>query len=226
MRTNGTAQRRGARAHVAAPRAGRVEPLPVGRPSDVEHLRRFLACRDAGDEAGARAAWAALLTAEWPRLRAMVAAEGVLFTDAERDEALQLAGVKLWKDMIATFRGRSKGEWVNAARTCVSFAARQVQRDAARRRAREALGLDVDDAAGRRQEQLAREQERAAATDFVDWALPLIPNAQQRHVVRRDREGATADELIAELGVSRPNLYKLRQRGHEALARLKEQWDA
>ena len=31
---------------------------------------------------------------------------------------------------------------------------------------------------------------------------------------------------MAELGVSRDNLYKLRQRGHEALAKLKEQWDA
>jgi len=67
---------------------------------------------------------------------------------------------------------------------------------------------------------------QAAATDFVEWALPQIPDERQRHVVTRDREGATADELIAELGVSRANLYKLRQRGHEALARLKEQWDA
>ena len=56
--------------------------------------------------------------------------------------------------------------------------------------------------------------------------MPQIPDERQRHVVRRTLEGATSDEIMAELGVSRDNLYKLRQRGHEALAKLKEQWDA
>jgi DNA-directed RNA polymerase specialized sigma24 family protein len=194
--------------------------------TDDPHLRRFLACRDAGDEAGARAAWGDLLTAEWPRLRAMVAAEDVLFSAAERDEALQGAAIRLWRDMIEKFRGTSKGEWVNVARRCVWYACRDVQRDAARRRQREEVGLEEGETAAWRHEKFAREQERAAATDFVEWALPQIPDARQRHVVARDREGATSDELMDELSVSRTNLYKLRQRGHEALARLKEQWDA
>ena len=194
--------------------------------SDDPHLRRFLACRDAGDEPGARAAWSELLTAEWPRLRAMVAAEDVLFSAAERDEALQGAALRLWRDMIGTFRGTTKGEWVNATRRCVWYACRDVQRDAARRRAREEVGLGARGRAAWRHERFAREQERAAATDFVEWALPQIRDGRQRHVVARDREGATADELMAELDVTRANLYKLRQRGHEALATLKEQWDA
>jgi len=194
--------------------------------SDDPHLRRFLACRDAGDEAGARAAWGDLLTAEWPRLRAMVAAEDVLFSAAERDEALQGAALRLWRDMIGKFQGTTKGEWVNVARRCVWYACRDVQRDAARRGGREEVGLEDDDVAAWRHEKFAREQERAAATDFVEWALPQIPDPRQRHVVARDREGATADQLTAELGVTRANLYKLRQRGHEALAKLKEQWDA
>ena len=194
--------------------------------SDDEHLRRFLTCRDAGDEAGARAAWEALLRAEWPRLRAFVAVQDVLFDDAEREEALALAALKLWKDMITTFRGTTKGEWVNAVKTCVWYAAHDVQRDAARRRGHEEVGLDDDEAATWRHDKFAREQEKAAATDFVAWGLPQIPDERQRRVVRRTLDGATTDELIAELGVSRDNLYKLRQRGHEALARLKEQWDA
>jgi hypothetical protein len=193
--------------------------------SDDEHLRRFLACRDAGDEAGARAAWEALLTAEWPRIRGFVAVQEVLFDASEREEALARAAIKLWKDMITTFRGTTKGEWVNAARTCVWFAAHDVQRDAARLRTREGIGLDDDAAAAWRHDRFAREQEKAAATDFVAWAVPQILDERQRHVVRRSLEGAATDELMAELGVSRDNLYKLRQRGHEALAKLKEQWD-
>ncbi len=141
---------------------------------DDPHLRRFLACRDAGDEAGARAAWEALLTAEWPRLKGFVELSNVLYDRTEREEALELAALKLWKDMITTFRGRTKGEWVNAVRTCVWYAAHQVQRDAAKRREREAVGIDEDDAAGWRREKFAREQEKAAATDFVAWALPQI----------------------------------------------------
>ena len=194
--------------------------------SDDEHLRRFLASRDAGDEAGARAAWEALLTAEWPRIKGFVAVQEVLFSPAERDEALSIAARKLWKDMITTFRGTTKGEWVNAARRCVWYAAHQVQRDAAKLRAREGIGLEDDEAAAWRHDKFAREQEKAAATDFVVWAVPQIPDARQRRVVERTLEGATTDEIMAELEVSRDNLYKLRQRGHEALAELKEQWDA
>jgi len=194
--------------------------------SDDEHLRRFLACRDAGDEAGARAAWEALLTAEWPRIKGIVDVQEALFTRDERDEALSIAAGKLWKGMITSFRGTSKGEWVNAVRRCVWFAAQQVQRDAAKRKAREELGLGDDEGAGWRYDKFAREQEKAAATDFVAWAVPQIPDERQRHVVRQTLEGASSDEIMAELGISRDNLYKLRQRGHEALAKLKEQWDA
>ena len=194
--------------------------------SDDEHLRRFLACRDAGDEAGARAAWGELLTAEWPRIKGLVAVSNVLYTRAEREEALELAALKLWKDMITTFRGRTKGEWVNAVRKCVWFAAHQVQRDAARRNQREAVGIDEDDAAGWRHEKFAREQEKAAATDFLAWALPQVAHERQRLVLERTLEGATTEDLMAELDTSSANVYKLRQRGQEALVKLKEQWDA
>ena len=193
---------------------------------DDQHLRRFLACRDAGDEAGARAAWEALLTAEWPRLKGFVELSNVLYDRAEREEALGLAALKLWKDMITTFRGTTKGEWVNAVKTCVRYAAHDVQRDAARRRGREEVGLDDDEAATWRHDRFAREQEKAAATDFVAWALPQIAHERQRHVLQRSLEGATTEDLMAELDTSSANIYKLRQRGLEALATLKEQWDA
>ena len=41
--------------------------------------------------------------------------------------------VKLWRNMVRTFKGTSMGEWVNSTRQLVEFACQQVQRDAAKR---------------------------------------------------------------------------------------------
>jgi RNA polymerase sigma factor (sigma-70 family) len=203
---------------------------------DEENLSRFVACRDAGDAAGARASWERLLEDNFDRIRAMVDAWGwdKLSAD-EREEAVSRAGVRLWRNMISTFEGTSMGEWVNATRRCVAYACADVQRAAARRSGvevsleRPAGATEGDGASAHewRLGQLAeqerrREEERAEARDLVASALSRMADARQRLVLERTIDGVPGQEIAAELGVSMPNLYQLRSRGQRELARLIE----
>ena len=190
--------------------------------TDDESLRRFVACRDAGDAAGARQWWARLLEENFDRIRGMVDAWGwQRLSPDEREEAFSLACVKLWRNMISTFAGTSMGEWVNATRRCVEFACADVQRAAARRSAAEA-SLDAAEAHERRraEEEQRRAEERDDARDAVAHALPRLADARQRVVVERTLDGVPAEAIAAELGVSMDNLYQLRSRGLKALGRL------
>lgn len=211
---------------------------------DEALLRRFVACREAGDAAGARRWWDELVTLNYDRVAGMVATwrGGRELRPDERDEATQSALLKLWRNMVVTFTGTTMGEWVNATRACVDFACRDVQRRAAIQTRRlksldepaSALGPDGDDARsahdwaveaeGRRREQRDREARDAEA--FVRWALPRIANERRRLVLQRTLEGAPAEEIRRELDVSRDNLYQLRSRGLQDLAKLKELYDA
>ena len=154
----------------------------------------------------------------------------------ERDEAVQRAIVKVWRNMVSTFEGTSVGEFVNALRACAGFAVRDVQREAARRSARE---TGLDEAGGHEwrespsralaavaQQEHRRGAERAEARDFVAWSLPQMRNERQRLVVERSLDGVPAEEIAAELDVSLQNLYQLRSRGLKDLAALKELYDA
>jgi DNA-directed RNA polymerase specialized sigma24 family protein len=206
-------------------------------------LRRFVAARDAGDVAGARRWWEELVTLEYDRVAGMVAAwrGGRELRPDERDEATQVALLKLWRNMIRTFTGTTMGEWVNATLACVDFACRDVQRRAARQSARlksldqpaSASGGDDDvrgaydralEAEGRRRDQRAREARDAE--EFVTWALPQVADERRRLVLRMTLEGVPAEDIRRELDVSRDNLYQLRSRGLKDLAKLKERYDA
>lgn len=213
------------------------DPPRVARAS--EHLlRRFVACRDAGDAAGAQEAWNALVEDNFDRVRALVdlRARRYGLSPSEREEAVQLALVKLWRNMVRSFRGSSMGEWVNATRRLVEFACAQVQRQAARRTAHQtgvalAAPGEEDDAEDRRLDELARrrhdrEDERREAADFVAWALPRIANERRRTVLERTLDGVPAAAIAADLGVSMDNLYQLRRRALSDLAKLKELYDA
>ena len=196
---------------------------------DEQTLRRFVACREAGDLDGARRWWGLLLEENFDRVRALVAAHAwdTLSAD-ERDDAVALACAKLWKNMLTTFRGTSMGEWVNATRQCVAFACVDVQRAAARRRRLEApLDGDGSGAADRRAavEEQQRTDERAEARAFVSWALPRMRDERQRVVVERTLDGVPAAEIAGELGVGMDNLYQLRSRGLRDLATLKERYE-
>ena len=103
-------------------------------------LRRFVACRDAGDAAGAQRWWRELVELNFDRVRSMVDlwGRGGRLSSDEREEATQLALVKLWRNMVHSFHGRTMGEWVNATRSLVEFACLDVQRKHAKRSGREA----------------------------------------------------------------------------------------
>jgi RNA polymerase sigma factor (sigma-70 family) len=196
---------------------------------DEERLRRFVACRDAGDVAGAHREWEALVESNFDRIAGFVAlqARGRL-SPQERDDAVQRAIVKVWRNMVSTFEGTSVGEWVNAVRTCAGFAVVDVQREAARRSQRETA---LDEAQEYRWSHVAdqehrRDGERADARDFVAWSLPQMHDARQRTVIERSLDGVPAEEIAADLAVSLPNLYQLRSRGLKDLAKLKELYDA
>jgi RNA polymerase sigma factor (sigma-70 family) len=207
---------------------------------DEQLLRRFVACRDAGDGDGALRCWGELVERNHDRVRGLVDlwGRGGRLSEQEREEATQRALVKLWRRMVHTFEGATMGEWVNATRSLVDFACRDVQRAAAVRSRRETsldkqrVGDegDVSGAHDSRLAELAHEQhrragERAEAADFIAWALPRIDDERRRVVLERTLDGAPAEELAAELGVSMANLYQLRSRGLKQLARLWEEWN-
>jgi RNA polymerase sigma factor (sigma-70 family) len=207
---------------------------------DEQLLRRFVACRDAGDGDGALRCWGELVERNHDRVRALVDLWGRAgrLSEDERGEATQDALIRLWRNMVHTFEGTTMGEWVNATKTLVDFACRDVQRAAAVRSRREA-SLDrgrVDDegavsgAYDTRLAALAHEQhrragERAEAADFLGWALPRIGDERRRVVLERTLAGTPAEDVGAELGVSMGNLYQLRSRGLKDLARLRAEWD-
>src|SRR4051812_40970568 len=196
----------------------------LGAPGETA-LARFVAARDAGDAAGAGAAWEELLTLNVDRVRAMVAlwGRGGRLSADEREDAVQRALVRVWRNMAGTFAGSSPGEWVNAVRTCVGYACLDVQREAAGRSGREAP-LEEGDVVAHVSH--ARAEERADAVDFLAWALPLVDDERRRLVLTRTLDGAPAAAIAAELGVEMGNLYQLRSRGLKDLARLREQWEA
>jgi DNA-directed RNA polymerase specialized sigma24 family protein len=215
--------------------AARSDPPSVAR-HDEERLRRFVACRDAGDGEGARRWWEELVEANFDRVVGMVAIQGRggRLSRHEQEEAVQRAVLKIWQHMVSTFEGASVGEWVNAVKTCVGFACMDVQREAARRTRREpSLDETVDDVpryewrvAELAQSEHRRDGEREDARGFVAWGLPQMKNDRQRLVIERSLDGVPAEAIAAELAVSLPNLYQLRSRGLRDLALLKELYDA
>lgn len=210
---------------------------------DEEKLRRFLAARRAGDEAGARLVWEDLLTDNFDRVRGMVALEGrrQLSYD-EQQEALQRALIRIANNMIETFRGTSMGEWVESTRTLVKFACIDTQRRAVtiskRERSLEQSGRDGEDAGrwdadvyavleGHRVEQDSREQDADRLHEsqaFLDWAVPQLSD-KRRAVIELDRDGVPVDEIQQRLGASRDVVYASRSRALKDLAKLRDQYE-
>jgi RNA polymerase sigma factor (sigma-70 family) len=211
----------------------------VGRHDD-EKLRRFLAARKAGDEAGARRWWDELVSDNFDRVRGMVSLQsrGHLSADEQQD-AVQRALVKLFTNMIVTFRGTSMGEWVESTRTLVTFACIDTQRRATtiskHERSLDQPGRD-DDSDGRwdadvyasiehrRHEQESAEEDVESVHDgqaFLDWAVPQL-SAKRRAVIELDRADVPVDEIQERLGVSRDVVYASRCRALKDLAKLRE----
>jgi RNA polymerase sigma factor (sigma-70 family) len=212
----------------------------VGRSND-QHLRRFVQCRDRGDTAGAVEAWDALVVESFDRVRQMVAAWGRngRLSPEERDDAVQDAFIKLWKNMINTFEGESMGQFVRSLERLVEFACLDVVRRAARRSAREPsldelTRDDEGDERGRftRAEydeaawQQLRESEKAEAEEFVGWALSEMKNERRADVLRHTLAGTPEAEIAAEFDTTLNNVQALRSRGMKDLRKLKERYES
>ena len=200
---------------------------------EEELLRRFVAARDDGDSDGARHWWGRLAEASFDRVRGMVdlRARRYGLSDDERQEAVQRSLVKLWQNMITSFEGATMGEFVNATRSLVEFACKDVQRGAAKRTSREAaLSGDPEkphpDWRGDEiaQQRHRRAAEQADAAEFVAWALPRLTNERRRRVLELTLTNAPAEAIAAELDVTMDNLYALRSRGLKDLRKLRDDW--
>jgi hypothetical protein len=205
------------------------------KPRDDERIRLFVAARRAGDERAARAHWDALITENFDRINIWLRLEArtCQLDEEERDDALFRALVRLSNNMMATFRGSTKGEWVNATRRLVRFACQDAQRRAAVHSSRE-RSFDPAEHDGEVYAALA-EQRRAREADereqevlaegraFLDWALPQLAG-HRRTVLELDRDDVPVEEIERRLGVSRDVVYQSRRRGLRDLDRLREQW--
>jgi hypothetical protein len=212
-----------------AARSGRFEE---------EHLRRFVRARERGDAAAMRLAWEELVVDFADRIDGLVAAthKGRL-DDEEHELAVQLALAKFAGNLLRTFQGTSVGQLVNATKRLAHGVCVDVQRTSVRRRRHEGPSLDSgsdasgDDGGSPRWEAdaaarlHAREEERADARDFLEWALPQL-SGDRRRALELTLEGAEIAEIMRELGVSRDNAYQLRSRGLRDLKGLKERFDA
>ena len=204
---------------------------------DEELLRRFVACREAGDGDGALHWWVKLVETKFDLVQLLVDRRAGRYglSHHEREEAVSAALVKLWKNMVRTFQGTTMGEWVNSTKTLVETTCMDVQRNAARRTEHETSFDTVADpetanpdwkGAAKAHEDYAREGEKADAEDFMAWALAQIGDDRRRLVIERGLDGVPAEEIAAELGVSMANLYAIRSRGIKDLRKLKGRYEA
>lgn len=208
-------------------RKGAVDPRvcdghpPVAR-HDAALLQRFLLARRRRDEAAARAAWDELVALNFDRVVTLVRVEsrGRLSAE-ERDDAAQLALVRMLTRLVDTFRGTSVGEWVGATRTLVHFACVDTQRRAA------AVSGRTEELSGDAEQEVAEEHdpllERGVA--FLDWALPQLAD-RRREVIELDLQDLTTEEIQERLGVSRDVVYAARSRALKDLAKLREEHEA
>jgi DNA-directed RNA polymerase specialized sigma24 family protein len=203
---------------------------------DEELLRRFVACREAGDGDGALHWWSRLVEARFDLVRFLVdrRAGRFGFSADEREEAVQRSLVKLWNKMLHSFQGTTMGEWVNSTKSLVEVVCLDVQRDAAKRTGRE-TSFDVADpertnpdwkGAAKAEETYRRDAEKGEAEGFIAWALPQIDDERRRLVLEQTLDGVPAEEIATELGVSMANLYAIRSRGIKDLRRLRDRYEA
>lgn len=197
-----------------------------------EHLRRFVAARQAGDTTAMRRWWEELVIDFHDRMDGFVAAahRGRLDPD-EHELAVQLALTKFSTNLVQTFAGVSMGELVNASKTLATFIAIDVQRAAVRISSRETLSLDDDDTgtaswdAAEAWARHDRDERSAEIADFRAWAMPQIESSR-RQVLELTFDGAPVAEIMDALGISRDNAYQLRSRGFKDLAKLKQEYDS
>lgn len=220
--------------------AGTVDRAQVN-PSENHYLRRYVACRDAGDAVGAAEAWSLLMHHSYDRVAGFVRVAGArgnrLRTESEFDEATQQAIVRLWRRMSETFEGTSMGEYVMATKQLCEYAVLDVQRAAAIR-AKHVAGSIDDTFETDEGEQLSRfndtlraEAERRGelaenaleAQALIATYLPRLAKERSRTVLEDMRDGVPLADTAAKLGVTHDNAYQLRSRALKEMRKLIEE---
>lgn len=214
--------------------ASRERP-EVGR-HDNEHLRRFVAAREAGDAVEMRRWWEEIVTSLQDRVDGIVATthRGRL-DDQEHESAVELALVRIGTRLMNTFAGASMGELVNATCTLAHGICIDVQRTSISERERSrsldggwdadaedrpSLSWEADEAWAR----LDRLERSADVTAFLDWGMPQVSDTH-RAVLELTFHGATVAEICAELDISEANVHQRRSRGMKDLVKLRAQYD-
>ena len=179
-----------------------------------------------------RRCWDELVIDVYDRMDGFIAtAHRGRLDDDEHELAVATAMERFANKLIATFRGTSMGELVNATKTLAQRICIDVQRISMRAHRLDGPSLDAPTegsggwdtaAASQRYED---EQRSAVVRDFLGWALPQV-KAERRRVLELTFEGAQLAEIVQELGISRDNVYQRRTRGMRDLAKLKERYDA
>ena len=204
---------------------------------EEEHLRRFLAARNAGDAVAMRRWWDELVIDFFDRMDGFVSvAHKGRLDHHEHELAVQMSMARFSERLISTYEGVSMGELVNACRTLARGICIDVQRAEARghkgaasfdagwsadAEERPTPSWEADEAWHR----LERAQRGAEVRDFLGWALPQIAE-DRRRVLELSFEGASIPEICAEVGISEANAYQRRARAFKDLKRLKERYDA
>ncbi len=207
----------------------------VGR-HDNEHLRRFVAAREAGDVIEMRRWWEELVISLNDRIDGVVAAahRGRL-DDQEHETAVALALVRVGTRLMDTFIGVSMGELVNATCTLARHICIDVQRASISERQRSrsldaGWDADVEDRPSARWEadeawaRLDRRERSADTAAFLDWAMPQVSDTH-RPVLELTFHGEPVAEICAELHISEANAHQRRSRGMKELVKLRAQYD-
>jgi hypothetical protein len=205
---------------------------------DGEHLRRFLAAREAGDRIEMRRWWDALVIDFFDRMDGFVAvAHQGRLDDDEHELAVEMSMVRFSKNLIDTFEGVSIGQLVNACKTLARGICMDVQRRSVRRHGHEGASLDEGWDAGDEDRappgweadealrRFERDERGREARDFLEWGVPQL-QGNRRRVVELTFEGAAVEEIMRDRGLTRDNVHQLRSRGLRDLKGLKERYDA
>lgn len=200
-------------------------------------MARFVACREAGDAVGKKAAWDGILMHEHDRVltRCRTWRGGELTEDEARDAAQRVFFEAL--RMMETLEATMAGQVVTALRTAVGFRCLDVfdERLQARRRDVPLGGYDDgDDEASAwqlRVDRQAREAYDAAAADddaAQDAAARVTAmlerlDGRRLELVLLMLEGQDDEEIAARLRTSVNNVHQLRSRIRRQLDDRKEQ---
>jgi len=210
-----------------------------------EHLlREFVRARTREDDSEMARTWGLLLTAEWPRLRGLVALHGwaTLRSEHEREDAVSEASQRMARRVIKTFDGTTLDAYRERMAGVVRISCLDIQRKAARQHEREGASLDAvgpnGDQAGWIGDRYARieaertqerreydefEEELAMGQGFLDQAVPQL-TPKRRAVFERLRAGMSPAEIQEDLGITRNDVDQTKRRAIQDLIKLKEQY--